>query len=419
MSRIAELRNDRMRLHSQVVAIMNRREPQTAESRRQVADLFEKIDGLTGQIEAAEGRGRPNGARYPVRTSDPKEIRKTELFGKFLRKGEHAFTAEEMRELRTPPEKRDGLVEGDPISRLGTYTGLGFFVPTGFVYDVENALKYYAPLIDGKVVDVLETATGQPLPYPISNDTTQEAQIIGEAALVSEQDVTANHIKLGAYKYTSGLVKVSLELLEDSAFNLESWLADRFAIRFGRAYERDCTNGTGVGQPTGIITDVLASGAVPVVANGSAESSGGLETGVNSVGYTDLVRLEHSVDPAYRRGAKFMLRDTTLGKLKQILDKFGRPLWTPGVKDGAPDTLIGYEYVVNQHMPAIAASANTIVFGDLKKFVIRKVKGAMYVQRLVERYADFGQVAFLAFDRIDSRLIDSGTHPLSLLQQHS
>lgn len=316
-------------------------------------------------------------------------------------------------------EKRDGLVEGAPmLTHIGSYSGLGFFVPTGFVNAIEQATKWYAPLLDGSVITVMDTATGQPLPFPTSNDTAQAATIVGEAQTTTEQDVTASQINFGAYKFTSGLVKASLELLQDSAFDLEAWLAQRFAERWGRGLEAFLTNGTGSSQPTGLLTAIAASGATPVIANGSSESTGGSQTGVNSIGYSDLVALEHSVDPSYRRNAKYMFHDLTLASIKKIIDKFGRPLWTPGIAVGEPSTINGYSYVINQSMPQIAASATTVAFGDMKKFVARRVKD-LTVMKLVERYAELGQVGFVSFARLDSNLIDAGTHPINVLQQHS
>ena len=128
--------------------------------------------------------------------------------------------------------------------------------------------------------------------------------------------------------------------------------------------------------------------------------------------------LIHSVDPTYRKGAKFMFADSTLASLKKQLDAFGRPLWVPAVKDGEPDTLAGYPYVINQSFPAIAASATTAAFGLWSKFIVRKVRD-LQVVRLDERFADYGEVAYVAFSRIDSNLVDAGTHPLNVLQQHS
>jgi len=87
-------------------------------------------------------------------------------------------------------------------------------------------------------------------------------------------------------------------------------------------------------------------------------------------------------------------------------------LWTPGIAVGEPATINGYAYQINQAMPNIAPSATTMIFGDFSKFIVRRV-ASMSVRRLVERYAEFDQVGFLAFERVDSRLMDAGTHPLT------
>lgn len=365
-----------------------------------------EVDRLKVEIDKSEGR---SAATVETRGSNHK---RAFTFGKYLR-------GKQLSEV----EMRD-VAEGAPmLNHIGTYTGLGFLVPTGFKDQIEQATKWFAPLMDGSVFSLLETDSGNPLPYPVSNDTAQSATIVGEGGAITEQDgaggnLGANHIVLGAYKLSAGKIKCSLELMQDSAFDLEAWLAERFGERYGRGLEGYLTTGTGSSQPTGLLNDVAASGAVPVSAIGSSESSGGSETGANSIGYSDLVNLEHSVDPSYRRRAKYMFHDSTLGKIKRIIDKFGRPLWAPGISVNEPDTINGYPYVINQSMPVIAPSATTVVFGDLKKFVVRKVSG-ISVQRLNELYAENGQVGFLSNMRVDSRLIDAGTHPVNTLQQHS
>jgi HK97 family phage major capsid protein len=265
----------------------------------------------------------------------------------------------------------------------------------------------------------MKTASGNAIPWPTNNDTANRATIVGEAGDVTEQDPgTTNHVKFGAYKLTSKRVVASNELLEDSGIDVQAWLAEKFAERFGRGEEYFFTVGTGSAQPTGLLVAIAASGATPVTALGSAANSGGTEDGTNSIGYVDLVNLEHSVDPAYRRDARYMLSDNTLGKLKTILDKFGRPLWQMGIAVGEPNTLNGYQYSINQNMPSVAAGNTTMAFGDFSKFVIRRA-GAMRVRRLVELYAETDEVGFLAFERVDSQLLDAGTHPINVLNQHT
>jgi HK97 family phage major capsid protein len=366
---------------------------------------YEKADAdvnrLTEEIRKAEGS-----STVEVRGMDGNQKRAFN-FAKYLRGKE--LTAVEMRDV----------AEGAPmLNHVGTYTGLGFLVPTGFKNAIEDATKYYAPLMDGSVFTVLETATGNPLPFPTSNDTSNSAVIVGEAGSISEQDITASHIVFAAYKLSAGIVKASVELLQDSAFNLEAWLADRFGVRYGRGLESYLTNGNGSSQPTGLLQAVSNSGVTPVIAAGSSANDGTSATGANSIGSNDLVNLEHSVDPTYRRGAKYMFHDQTLAQLKKLLDKYGRPLWAPGITSGDPDRINGYEYVINQSMPQIAASNVTVAFGDLKKFQVRKVSG-ISVQRLNELYAANGQVGFVSNMRVDSNLLDAGTHPVNVLQQHS
>lgn len=454
MSRLKELLEKRARAHAAAVEFL-KAETQTVETRSGADKALAEVDEISADIarieradkvEAELRSQQANAGTRPLNNQeqvDPKklaaEYRSAFISALKRRQGGNMGFGPEVAQQVTPEqlpenirkslqrgvdyekslatEQRD-LAEGNLLSHIGTYTGLGFFVPTGFVNAIEQATKYFAPLLDGTVITVMDTATGQPLPFPTSNDTTQAAVIVGEAGSVNEQDVTASQINFGAYKFTSGLVKCSLELLQDSAFDLEAWLVQRFAERWGRGLENFLTNGTGSSQPTGIITAILASGVTPIIAAGSSESTGGAQTGVNSIGYSDLVNLEHSVDPTYRRGAQYMFHDQTLSAIKRILDKYGRPLWAPGIYAGDPDRINGYTYVINQSMPQIGASANTVVFGSLKKFIARRVKD-LSVMKLVERYAELGQVGFVSFARLDSNLIDAGTHPCNVLQQHS
>jgi len=332
-------------------------------------------------------------------------------------------------------EQRDQIGGTQSISYTQGAAG-GYFVPAGFVYDVEIATKYFCPMADGSVIRVLETATGNVLPYPTNNDTNEAWSIIGEAVAVLDVgqvpnystagtapsgqpgNATMGQITFGAWKGTTGLIRVSLEILQDAAFDLEDFLKNAFAVRLGRGYEYYLTRGSGSNQPTGILTAVVASGQAATVANGSSTNDGTSANGTNSIGTNDLIALEHSIDPTYRRGGKFMFHDDTLRAIKQLLDKYGRPLWVPGLAVNAPDTIMGYPYVVNQSMPKIATSANTVLFGSLNKFMMRKVRD-LSVLRLDERYADYGEVAFIAFSRIDSNLLDAGVHPIGFLQQHS
>jgi HK97 family phage major capsid protein len=190
--------------------------------------------------------------------------------------------------------------------------------------------------------------------------------------------------------YTSKLVRVSLQLLQDSAFDMESWLARKLGERIGRAQNAHFTTGTGTAQPEGVQTNATI---------GKTGTTGQ----TTSVTYDDLIDLIHSVDPAYRSSgrARFMLNDATLGAARKLKDSQNRPLWEPSVQVGVPDSLLGYGYTINQDMPVMAADAKSILFGDFfAGYLIRDVRDVQLL-RLAERYADYLQVGFLAFSRAD------------------
>jgi HK97 family phage major capsid protein len=322
---------------------------------------------------------------------------------------------------------------------IGTLSLGGYFVPKGFVYDVEEALKYYGPML--LTSEIMDTATGQPLPYPTDNDTTIMGELVGEGQQVTEKDVSIGQVLFNAWKFSSKMVKLSLELMQDSAFDMESYLKKKLAIRIGRIYNNQFTVGTGTNAPNGIVTAVVAACGtpsttpwaavqtgysngygIPLIAAGSSTNDGGAETGGTSIGSQDLDNLEHTVDPLYRRGAAYMFHDQTLRRIKVLLDKYGRPLWKPSVASGDPDRINDYPFYINNDMTPVPATAgannNTVLFGQLDKYVIRRVK-ELGIITLRERFADYGQLALIGFSRADGQLLDAGTHPICYLQQAS
>ncbi len=283
-----------------------------------------------------------------------------------------------------------------------TTTGAGgYTIPEGFMADWEVAQLAHGPIRDA--VTVFRTATGNHLPWPTVNDTSNKGAILGENLQDGEQDFTDAEITFDAYKYTSKIIRVSIELLQDSAFNLPSFLGETLGTRIARITNQHFTTGTGSSQPNGIAT---------------AATLGYTASANDAITYDDLIELEHSVDPAYRARGAFMFHDNVLKALRKLKDNDGRPLWQAGLTVGAPDSLNGRPYSVNQEMPTLAAGAKSVLFGDLKKYKIRDVLG-ITLTRMVERYADFHQVAWVAISRHDGNLLDAGTNPVKYLQQSS
>jgi HK97 family phage major capsid protein len=211
--------------------------------------------------------------------------------------------------------------------------------------------------------------------------------------------VTLTQEQLNAYMYTSKLVLVSYQLLQDSAVNIESFLARKLGQRIGRIQNQHFTTGTGTGQPLGLIT-----GATTI--NTAATGSTVL------IKYADLVTTMFKVDPAYRNGGnvKWMWSDTALSTIRQLVDSQNRPLWEPSVQAGTPDMLLGKPIIINNDLAVPAANAKTGAFGDFEAgYIIRDVSGVQTV-RLDERYADFLQVGWFAYCRTDATVQDTAAY---------
>ncbi len=417
LSKARELREERMKLVKSAHALLEAEKNITGETRSKFDQMMKDADGMKADIDrfemveaaiedrgAAPPNGRPGGASDPARE---KEERHRKLFRSYLINGMGGMDFEDRMALQK--EYRD-LGTGGGNALQGT--GAGYFVPVGFVNDVEQAMKYFGPMLD--VATVMPTASGQPMPYPTDNDTSNSGEQIGENVQVTAQDVTISAVQFGAYKFSTKMIKVSLELLQDSAFDIESYLKEKFAVRLGRIVNTKTTIGAGSGS--GTINGIITAAAAGPMAVGSSTNDGGSGTAANSIGSDDLIELEHSIDIMYRRDAKYMMHDSTLKFLKKLKDKYGRPLWLPGLAVREPDTINGYGYAVNNDMDTIATTKKTVAFGNLKKYVIRQVK-ELSVMRLDERYADFGQVAFIGFARYDGNLVDAGTNPVKYLVQ--
>lgn len=279
----------------------------------------------------------------------------------------------------------------------GGYTTL----PATLVRNLEVAMLTYGGL--RQFAEVIRTATGEEMGWPTANDTGNKGRRIGENKAVAEGNPPVfGKTTWYAYGYTSDAILVPYYLLEDSAFDLASVLGSMLGERLGRKTNEDNTLGTGAAMPNGI---------VPAATLGVTAAS------ATAISTDEIIRLEHSVDPAYRNGAAYMMHDNVILALRLLKDGEGRYLWQSGVRDGKPDTLNGYQVGINMDMASsVAASAKTILFGQFSKFKIREV-GSVRLYRLEERYRENDQDGFMAFLRQDAGLLDAGTHPVKYLQQ--
>lgn len=272
-------------------------------------------------------------------------------------------------------------------------------VAEGFVPRLEKAMLLFGGMM--QVAEVLRTQTGADLPWPTVNDTSQEGALIAENTAVTEQDVTFAETILQSFKYTSKLVRVSIELLQDAEIDVPGTLGDLLGERLGRILNNHFTLGTGSGQPRGLEV------AAPIGVTTSPAASFDAD---------DLIDLSASVDPSYRGNARYMMHDAIATAARKFKDTIGQYLWQSSLQLGTPDRFNGYPIQINQKMDSTVATGNDIAFfGDLSKYKVRIVR-EVRLRRLVERYAESDQEGFVAFIRADGDLLDAGTAPIKKLR---
>jgi HK97 family phage major capsid protein len=272
-------------------------------------------------------------------------------------------------------------------------TAGGYTIPTDLMRQIYAALVLEGGVRQGATI--MRTDQGNPIDMPMNDDTGNIGAIVAEnTSLGTATDLVFSKVTLGAIKYTSGVALISKELLQDSAFDFEQFLQGQLVHRLARATNAHYTTGNGTTQPQGIIT-AASSGTV------------GTTGQTTSIIYPDLVNLEHSVAWPYRRSAKWMMSDAMFKTIKRLVDTQGRPLWLPSLTVGAPDSLLGYDIIVNADMAVPAANAKSLLFGDSSQFIIRDVLDLNF-QVLNELYAATGQVGVVGLMRTDSKLASVG-----------
>ncbi len=261
----------------------------------------------------------------------------------------------------------------------------------GYLVPVEFERQIVAGLEESNVIrsiaKTITTSAERKIPIAATHST---AQWTAENAAYTESSPTFAQKTIDAFKLTD-LVKVSIELLQDSMFDLEIYIAGEFARAFGIAEEEAFCIGNGTGRPTGIFT---ASGGTVGVTAGSA----------TAITVDNLIDLIYALKSPYRRNAVFLMKDVTVSSLRKLKDSNGAYLWQPSVQAGQPDRLLGYPLYTSPYVPTAAADALPIAFGDFSNYWIADRMGRT-VQRLNELYAGNGQVGFIATERVDGKVI--------------
>jgi HK97 family phage major capsid protein len=270
-------------------------------------------------------------------------------------------------------EERDLLTTADG-------TG-GALIPQLFDGALYSALKFYGPT--ASLVKQRKTGNGgNPLKLSIANDTANGLTLLATEGTSgpAETDPLFQSKLLGVDTVTGGLVKVSFQELEDSYFDLGTWLEEAFGKRYARGLESAVT--LGKDSAGTMLPNVAALTSQAVV----AETTSTLAAGI---GWTDLTAAFGALDPAYLADPKWLMSSNTRSYLIGLRDGFGRPYFTPDPSGDKPfQKLMGYDIVLNQSMPSMGANAVPIIFGSLQDAYLLRTEGQPFLLRLSERYAD-------------------------------
>lgn len=337
--------------------------------------LMNKVaeEAMDGQINYAKAR----------KIHDADKTTGRQLYAKWLRGGDNALSAEDWASIR---------------ATMSTTTGSegGYSVQSDVAKTLIETLKAFGGMRE--VSTVIQTEMGNPLSFPTTDGTSETGELIAENTTATAADPTFGTVALNPFKFSSKIVAVPFELLQDSQVDIEAFVNARLAERLGRVTNTYFTTGTGTSQPRGVVV-------------GASSGKVGTTGQTATVTYDDLIDLIHSVDPAYRASGRcrFMMADSSLKVIRKLKDSQNRPIFLPGyeLNNSMPDTILGYGVTINQDVAAMAANAKSILFGDFSKYIIRDVMAATLFRFTDSAYAKLGQVGFLMWMRSGGNLVDT------------
>lgn len=334
---------------------------------------IEALDARIGHLEAADDASRARSLGVAEHDA-PTELVRAWLRGK--------PTAEQMQGIRN-------------TMSTGTGSQGGFTVPSSVSQQYVDTVKDFSGV--RRVAQVIVTDSGEAMPWPTSDGTSETAELVAENATATAADPSFGSVALPTYRYSSKIITLPLELLNDSVIDIVQFVLDRVAARIGRLTNTHFTVGTGSGQPQGF------AGAATVGKTGTTGQT-------LTVIHDDLVDLVHSVNAGYRQdprgGVAFTMSDAAFKVVRKLKDSSARPLYLPS--DGAsPESVLGYPVNVNDDVAVPAANAKSIFFGNWRGYVVRDVRELMLFRFDDSAYTLKGQVAFLAFARAGGNLADT------------
>jgi len=397
MNKIQELREQRAKIWEQAKVFLDEHrqengliKPEDNETYEKMEDEVVNLGKEIERLEHQEAMDRELSAAISKPLASRPEKMKEEKTGRASDSYRAAFWGAMRNKVN--PSVQNAL-------QIGEDSEGGFLVPDEYENQLIQALQEANVLRN--LCNVINTSHGdRKIPVVASHGS---AAWMDEEGAFTESDDAFTQVTLSAYKLGT-MLKVSDELLNDSYFGLEAYIAAEFARRIGAAEEEGFLTGNGSSKPTGLL-----------------HTTGGASLGVTAASATainidEVLDLYHSLKSSYRKNATFLVNDATIKALRKLKDGQGQYLWQPSVQAGTPDTILNRPVVTSQYMPTAAAGEKTILFGDFKYYWIADRQGRTF-KRLNELYAANGQVGFLASQRLDAKLILS--EAIKVLQQKS
>lgn len=312
------------------------------------------------------------------------------------------------------------MLEGDPGARIGTYTGLGFLVPTGFTDRLYSSMGEHDALFDEDACTVIRTQTGAVIPVPLAGDITVEAEIVSENNPRTPTDLASTgHALLGAYTFDSKPWHISMEASQDlnGALSQMNLAEAKFASRLARGIGKKLINGSGSGEPQGILAALTALNVPPVDAIGAENNTGdNSQNNSNSVGLQDVANLIGALDSSYLASDKaaFLMNRATLAFLNGLTSKMGTSVGIVQWVKGRP-TICGLPVRISPSMPGISPSSTPILVGDFSYWCTRLVNAGngnegigIKVYRETSNLIEKGVLGISAFTRASGAFLYSG-----------
>ena len=386
MNKILELREKRAKLWDSTKAFLDSRRNEngllsaedTATYEKMEADvvnLGKEIDRLERQAVLDLELSKPTSTAI---TNKPSQHQETEKTGRASSEYKAAFWK---------AMKNKNSFDVQNALQVGTDSEGGYLVPDEFERTLVETLQ--EENIFRQLATIITTSSGdRKIPVVATKGT---ASWVDEEGAIPESDDAFGQVSIGAYKLAT-MIKVSEELLNDSVFNLEQYIAKEFGRRIGAKEEEAFFVGDGTGKPTGIFNTTGGAGVGITTASASA------------ITIDEIMDLFYSLKSPYRKNAVFVTNDATVKSIRKLKDGNGQYLWQPSVTAGQPDTILNRPLKTSTYVPAIAAAAKTIAFGDFSYYWVADRQGRAF-QRLNELYAATGQVGFKATQRVDGKLI--------------